>query len=81
MSDRNGYSGADLLLAAAAGAAVGAIAALLLAPRSGRETRERIAGLVDGAKARAENLPLAVRAGAAAAREAFVEAMDKQAPA
>ena len=43
MADERG-SGAGALLAFLSGAALGAIAALLLAPQSGRESREQLRG-------------------------------------
>jgi gas vesicle protein len=45
MSD-NSYGGGHLLAAFLAGAAAGAVTALLLAPKSGAETREAIKGYV-----------------------------------
>ena len=52
-------SGSNLLAivgAAAIGAAVGATAALLLAPKAGEETREEIKVVADKARVRAEEL-------------------------
>ena len=44
MADERGSSAATVLLAFLGGAALGAVAALLLAPQSGRETREQLRG-------------------------------------
>jgi gas vesicle protein len=44
MADERGSSAAGVLLAFLSGAALGAVAALLLAPQSGRESRERLRG-------------------------------------
>ena len=44
MRNGNGYGGAHLMLAFIAGAAAGAAAALLTAPRPGTETREAVRG-------------------------------------
>lgn len=81
MSDRSGYSSVDMLIAVLGGAAVGAAATLLLAPRSGRETRERLSEFVNNSKDKARHLPPAVKAGATAARKAFAEAMHEEVPA
>jgi gas vesicle protein len=82
MSERHGgYSGVDLLLAAFGGAVAGAAAALLLAPRSGRETRAQLSEFVNNTKDKARHVSPAVKAGATAARKAFVEAMHEEIPA
>jgi gas vesicle protein len=66
-------AGAGLVvLAFLAGALVGAAGALLLAPRPGAETRERLAGAAGERARRARD---AVRAAAVAAAKAFDEAM------
>ncbi len=70
-----GFSGTDLLLAVLGGAAVGATVALLTAPRSGRETRARIADAAHNGREKAKHLPDAVKAAGTAARSAFTEAM------
>lgn len=75
MNDRTGFSGTDLLLAMLGGAAAGAAIALLVAPRSGRETRAAIGDAFRDGKDKARHVPPAVKAGARAAREAFVDAM------
>ena len=46
MSDERGVSGGSLLLAFLAGAAAGAVVALLTAPKSGREMRESVGSWV-----------------------------------
>jgi len=66
MSDDRGTSGTALLLAFLAGAAAGAVVALLAAPKSGREMRETIGGWARDGRAR----DAASRA-ARAARRAF----------
>jgi len=69
MADDRG-SAAGVILAFLSGAALGAVAALLLAPQSGRESREQLRGYVRRAE---DNLrELAGRAG-----EAFEEAVDE----
>ena len=50
-----GYSGGTILLSFLLGGFVGVGVALLLAPKSGRETRQRIMGLADDAKDFAED--------------------------
>lgn len=71
---------ATLLLAFLAGAVTGAAVALLTAPQSGRETRDRLKGLArDAARGAARATPrlndVYTRA-ARAARRAFSEALD-----
>ncbi|HXX74354.1 MAG TPA: YtxH domain-containing protein [Nitrospiraceae bacterium] len=61
MADDRGSSAAGVLLAFISGTALGAIAALLLAPQSGRESREQLRGYARRAE---DNLrELAGRAG------------------
>jgi gas vesicle protein len=52
--DDDGYSSGSVLLSFLLGGMVGAGVALLLAPKSGRETRERIKELAEDAKEKAE---------------------------
>ena len=79
MSD-GGRSNLDLFLAFLLGAAAGATVALLTAPQSGRETRERIKDLARDAAGEAKRVPSTLsdaygRAGRAA-REAFLRALE-----
>jgi gas vesicle protein len=62
-----GCSGTTLVLAFAAGAAVGVVAALLLAPATGAETRRRVRHAAEEAASKARQV---VRRGASAEREA-----------
>jgi len=78
MTERPGFSGTHLLLAALGGAAAGAAVALLTTPRSGPETRARINGYVKDGKERARHLPPAMKAAGNAARNAFTEAMHEE---
>lgn len=81
MSDHEHDSGTHLLIAFLAGAAVGAAVALLTAPRSGRETREKLRGLAEDLGERAKRAPGAAREAyeraADAARRAFADAFDE----
>ena len=61
MAERQGFTGGQLLIAAAAGALIGAAVALLLTPKTGAELRSRIKDL----------------AASDAAREAFVTTLDR----
>jgi gas vesicle protein len=67
--------GLSLLFAFFGGALVGGIVATLYAPRSGAETRRRMADAVDEARARASRVPEAVCEASSAARDAFTAAM------
>jgi gas vesicle protein len=71
--DKVGHGTGTVVLAALGGAAVGAAVALLLAPRSGRETRRQIAGYVDTAKDTLARVPEALKQASHAAREALDE--------
>jgi gas vesicle protein len=67
--------GIALLFAFVGGALVGGTAALLLAPRSGAETRRRIAGVVEDTKEVASRMPGAIRQASSAAQAAFTSAL------
>jgi gas vesicle protein len=58
-----------------AGAAIGTIATLLLAPRSGAETRRRILDRAERSRDTLERMASAAREGASAAQTAFTTAM------
>ena len=70
---RNG--GLTLFFAFVGGALLGGAAAVLFAPRSGAETRRRIAGAVDDAKDVASHMPEAIREASSAAQAAFAAAL------
>jgi len=74
-TEQHGNTGLSVFLAFIGGAAIGGSAALLLAPRSGAETRKRITGAVDDAREMATRLPQAVRDASGAAQGAFVKSM------
>jgi gas vesicle protein len=76
-SNENGNSigFGHLFLAMLGGAAVGAAAAYLTAPRAGLETRRRIQAVADDARGTAERVPLALRKATEAARDAFNETL------
>jgi gas vesicle protein len=75
LETRKERSGFGILLAFLGGAVVGSVAALLLAPKSGPETRRKIAELAEQGKEKAERVPVAVREARHAAATAFVEAL------
>lgn len=52
MAERQGFTGGQLLIAAAAGAVIGAAVALLLTPKTGAELRSRIKDLARSEAAR-----------------------------
>jgi hypothetical protein len=70
-----GFGLGQVLTAAIAGAVAGAAVAYFTAPRSGTETRNRLRAMSDDARQAASNLPEAFQKAAAAAREAFNEAL------
>ena len=69
-----------VVLAFLAGALVGAVGALLLAPRSGAATREALGGAAADAGERARRARDAAHAALAAAGQAFDEAMRRAKP-
>lgn len=74
-SEHHGSAGFSTFLAFLGGTVIGGAAALLLAPRSGVETRRRITDAVDEAKEVAGRMPHAVREASGAAQGAFAKAM------
>ena len=77
MTESRSFSGVQLLVAFATGAAAGAAVAYLTAPSSGKETREALQDWTRDARGRASRLPQAVREaverGAQAGKDAFSE--------
>lgn len=73
--DRGGFSGGQVVLGFLAGAAAGAVALLLSAPRSGAQTRDRIRTLAQDSRERVERLPEALSEAGQAAKDAFTQAM------
>lgn len=73
MEGEGKYGTGAVLLGVLGGAAVGAAAALLLAPRSGRETRQQMTGYVDTAKETLSRVPEALKQASHAAREALAD--------
>jgi hypothetical protein len=75
MIDTKGFSLIHVITSFFAGAASGAVLALLAAPRSGDETRKRLADLLVRSAEDASRIPHAVRAASAAAAEAFARSL------
>jgi len=73
MADRQGFTAGQLLIAAAAGAVLGAVAALLLTPKTGAELRSRIKDVAATSK---EKLTRVVKPGDPA-RDAFGNTLDR----
>jgi gas vesicle protein len=65
----------QLFFAMLGGAAVGAVAAYLTAPRSGVESRRRLQAVADDTRDTVQRVPVALRKATEAAREAFNEAL------
>ncbi len=72
---KTGRGMGGMLLAFLGGTVVGGVAALLFAPRSGEQTRKRIAEMAETGKEKAERMPVAVREASHAATVAFGKAM------
>jgi gas vesicle protein len=65
----------QLFVAMLGGAAVGAVAAYLTAPRSGTESRQRLQAVADDTRETVQRVPFALRKATEAARDAFNEAL------
>ncbi len=79
MSDNLGSGGIGLFFAFAGGALLGGVAAVLLAPRSGAETRELLAGKLDVSRELAARVPKAITEASTAAKDAFSAALNGEA--
>jgi gas vesicle protein len=77
--DHSGFGSFALLLAFAGGALIGGAAAVLWAPRSGKETRRRVAEAIDDGRGMASRVPQAFRDATGAAKEAFTDALEDSA--
>lgn len=66
-----GCGAGQMFFAFLSGAVVGATAALLLAPQSGRETRQQLKGLAENAKDAMGRVPEALQNATLAAKEAI----------
>ncbi|HEY6105486.1 MAG TPA: YtxH domain-containing protein [Anaeromyxobacteraceae bacterium] len=72
---KTGRGMGSILLAFLGGTVVGGVVALLLAPRSGEQTRKRIVQMAEDVEGKAERVPVAVREASHAATVAFGKAM------
>jgi gas vesicle protein len=73
---RHGFGLSHVLLAALGGAAAGAVAAYLTAPRSGLENRKQLRTLAHDTRETVGRVPGALHAASEAARNAFSETLD-----
>ena len=62
-----------IVLAALGGAVAGATVALLVAPKSGKETRAQLSGYVDDARKAVARVPTALKSASHAVRETLAE--------
>lgn len=78
MVEREGFSGFGVFMAFLGGAVAGAAVALLYAPQSGDETRDRLLGYVNQGKDKMQRVPTALKSAYSqateVARDAFSEA-------
>ncbi len=72
------HTGLKMFIAFLGGALAGAVTTLFLAPRSGEETRKRLAEMAERGREAAVRVPVAVREARNAATEAFSEAMKEK---
>jgi gas vesicle protein len=73
MSDSNGFSGGQVMLAFVGGAVAGAVVALLTAPQSGAKTRADIRHRAVNTYDEAARMPRALQGAVVAAKDAFDE--------
>jgi gas vesicle protein len=78
MTDKKGFSGLGIFAAFLGGAAAGAACALLLAPLTGEEARQKLKDLADTGKAKVARVPKAIASAysqaSEVAKDAFSEA-------
>jgi len=67
------YNTGHVIVAVLGGTVLGALAAFLLAPKSGRDTRRQIAGYFDDAKHTLSRVPEAFKSASHAVGEALAE--------
>lgn len=83
MSEKEGLSTGQVLVAFLSGAAMGSIVTLLTAPTSGKEAREKIAGAVRTTRDEMTRIPPALKdaylKASEAAKSAFMETYRKEA--
>jgi gas vesicle protein len=79
MSDNLGSGGIGLFFAFAGGALVGGVAAMLLAPRTGAQTRELLTNKFDDSRELAGRVPQAISQASMAAKDAFSAALNSEA--
>lgn len=77
-NDNGRYSGAHILIAFIAGAAAGAVVALLTAPQSGKETRDKVRGWAEDMGEKAAHVPGTVQDAFGRATEAAKRAFSKK---
>ncbi|HVZ72900.1 MAG TPA: YtxH domain-containing protein [Polyangia bacterium] len=68
----------SVLIAMLGGAAAGALAVYLTAPRSGADSRRRLQAAADDARETAHRVPVALRKATEAARDAFNQTLRDQ---
>ena len=77
--DERGFSATQMLVGFLAGAAAGAVAAYLTAPRPGREIREQLSRAAHNRQSDLKSFPVAVKeaytAGSEAARQAYTDSL------
>lgn len=78
MSNERGFSAGSVVLAFLLGGVVGAAAALLLAPQSGRETREKIGDLAGEVSHKAQELATRLKSGVSEAIEVGKETIEEK---
>ena len=73
MEQSNKFNTGHIFLAVLGGGLLGAVTALLVAPKSGHDTRKQLAGYFSDTKQRLSHVPEALRSASVAAKESIVE--------
>ena len=73
MDQAGRYGTGHIALAVVGGALAGAAVALLVAPKSGRETRRQLEGYLDTARERASRVPEALRSAGLAVKDRIAQ--------
>ena len=72
-NETNKYNAGHIVIAAIGGVLAGAAAAILVAPRSGRETRRQLDGYLQAIKDKSSRIPGALRSAGNAAKDSLSE--------
>ncbi len=78
--ERSGFSGTQIFFAFLGGAAAGAAAVFLTAPKSGQQMRDKLSEFARAGAEKGKHLPEALQSATKAAGEAFTDALEVSPP-